>query len=172
MAETQLKRLREDSSSSEHDDSKRQKPYNNDIQNLLEDDIEEPEPSLEPSQDLSAIFTTLQQELTFDFETPPCTAAAAEETHLSHHHHHSAAECGDAGGGDEDVKSVMRHLLEASDDELGIPNGGDDDNDNTNNIVGINSDENYEYNFNYNGLWEFEDETANYYTVLQSELFM
>ncbi|XP_057777157.1 uncharacterized protein LOC130995763 [Salvia miltiorrhiza] len=171
MAENSPKRHRDDSIESDLDDSsssaKRQKPYNN-ILNLL-DEEDEPEPSDEPSEelshDLSAIFTTLQQELSssssgsattdFDFESPP---TAAE--------HSQPPEC---GGGDEDesVKSVMRHLLEASDDELGIPNTTDE-----NGVENFNAAENLPFAFTDHGLWELEDVAANYYTVLQSELFM
>ncbi|KAK6159985.1 hypothetical protein DH2020_003366 [Rehmannia glutinosa] len=182
MAETLPKRLREESlEESEFDDSsaisKRQKPYNS-ILNLL-DEEEEGEPSHEPnhelSRDLSAIFTTLQQEISssasgdsttaFDFDSLPCTAAV-EEADLSRCQSISA----DCGGGDEDdgVKlSVMRHLLEASDDELGIPNRSRDEND----VEIFKSGENFPFAFT-DGLWELEDEAANYYTVLQSELFM
>nr|GEZ06702.1 hypothetical protein [Tanacetum cinerariifolium] len=65
---------------------------------------------------------------------------------------------------DEDEKErVIRHLLEASDDELGLPavtKGGDDV-----------AEMSY-YGDICDGLWELEDEVANYYTLLQSELFM
>lgn len=160
MAETPSKRLRQDPHASETFDfddsnSKRQKPYNN-ILSLLDEEDE----NFEQNQDLSAIFTTLEQELSssstttaaaFDFNSPPLTAVEDQQT----------------GEEDEGVKSVMRHLLEASDDELGIPNYTEE-----NNNAQIKSDENNLLNFLDNGLWEFEDVAANYYTVLQSELFM
>ncbi|KAL8533856.1 hypothetical protein ACS0TY_010039 [Phlomoides rotata] len=158
MAETPSKRLREESH--EDSNSKRQKPYN-----IILNFLDEPEPAQEPShelsQDLSAIFTILQQELTttptIDFEPPQSTAA--EELSLNQ----------DGGDEDESVKSVMRHLLEASDDELGIPNPRDENNF----VEELNySGENFPFAFNDSGLWELEDEAANYYTVLQSELFM
>ncbi|TKY69700.1 hypothetical protein E2542_SST05982 [Spatholobus suberectus] len=69
---------------------------------------------------------------------------------------------------ESDRERVMRHLLQASDDELGIPNSGDG-------LFGFG-----ENGFN-NGdgfsslcdkLWELEDERANYYAFLQSELFL
>lgn len=155
MADTPSKRLRQDPHAIETFDadesnSKRQKPYSN-ILSLLDEEEE----NEEQNQDLSAIFATLQQELSsstaFDFDSPPQAAddrqQAAEE--------------------DEGVKSVMRHLLEASDDELGIPNCAEENND-----VELKSDENISLNFFDNGLWEFEDVAANYYAVLQSELFM
>ena len=161
MAENSPKRHRDDSIASDLDDScsiaKRQKPYNN-ILNLL--DEEEPEPSSQLSQDLSAMFTTLEQELssstttTFDFEP---LAEASE-------HSQPLASTGDE---DESVKSVMRHLLEASDDELGIPNTTDE-----NAVENFNGVEDLPFAFTDHELWEFEDVAANYYTVLQSELFM
>lgn len=151
MAEPQQKRLREESHQEFEDinsNSKRQKPYNN-ILSLLDDEEEE------PIEDLSAMFTTLEQELsssatTFDFESP------AED---DAHHQKTVAEDDDA------VNSVIRHLLEASDDELGIPNT-----DNYNHE--IKSDEIFPFGFVDNGLWELEDVAANYYTILQSELFL
>lgn len=163
MAETPSKRLRE-AESHEDSNSKRQKPHHN-ILNLLDETEPAQEPSHELSQDLSAIFTILQQELasssaTIDFESLQSTAADEVSVHQA-----------DSGGGDEDegVKSVMRHLLEASDDELGIPNPRDE----TNFVeLGLNSGESFPFAFNDTGLWDLEDEAANYYTVLQSELFM
>ncbi|KAH6805283.1 hypothetical protein C2S51_030114 [Perilla frutescens var. frutescens] len=161
MAETPSKRLRQEPHASEtldledESNSKRQKPYNN-ILSLLDEEEE----NEEQNQDLSAIFTTLQQELSsttaasFDFDSRPLTTEDDSRRHQN-------------GEEDEGVKSVMRHLLEASDDELGIPNYTEE-----NNNVQIKSDENISLNFFYNGLWEFEDVAANYYTVLQSELFM
>ncbi|PIN04082.1 hypothetical protein CDL12_23383 [Handroanthus impetiginosus] len=168
MAETQQKRLREESNeleSDENSNSKRQKPYNN-ILSLLDEEEEE-----EPNQDLSAIFTTLQQELSsstscdstaFDFGSPPFTAGE-EVQHLQPTAGPSTSV--DCGEEDDGVKSVMRHLLEASDDELGIPNKED-------NNVEISFSENFPFAFSDNGLWELEDVAANYYTMLQSELFM
>ncbi|KAK4399786.1 hypothetical protein Sango_1084700 [Sesamum angolense] len=174
MAETQQKRLREESHDSEslgfddsNSNSKRQKPYTN-ILSLLEEEEEEEEE--QPSQDLSAIYTTLQQELSssttsksaaFDFDYTSFEAAEQEET--PHQQPTAAPSTSDE---DEGVKSVMRHLLEASDDELGIPNTEDNYN------VEISSDENFPFAFADDGLWEFDDVAANYYTRLQTELFM
>ncbi|KAL2233561.1 uncharacterized protein LOC105156547 [Sesamum indicum] len=177
MAETQQKRLREESHVSEslefddsNSNSKRQKPYTN-ILSLLDEEEEEEQ----PSQDLSAIFTTLQQELSsspssdsaaYDFDYTSFTAAEQEGTP---HQQPTAAPSTSAVCADEDegVKSVMRHLLEASDDELGIPNTEDNCN------VVISSDENFPFAFAADdGLWEFDDVAANYYTMLQTELFM
>lgn len=80
---------------------------------------------------------------------------------------------------DDEKESVIRHLLEASDDELGIPSRVDGSNGNGDGGGG--SDDvpggylgDFEIGLS-DGLWEFEDEVANanyYYTLLQSELFM
>ncbi|KAL1539421.1 hypothetical protein AAHA92_28040 [Salvia divinorum] len=149
MAETpsNSKRLTE-TPNFEESNSKRHKPYNT-ILSLLD---EEEETLEQQSHDLSAIFTTLEQEL--DFDSPPPATEAAEE--------------------DEGVKSIMRHLLEASDDELGIPNYSSEENITNNDDVGIiKSEENtISVNFFDNGLWEFDDVAANYYAIMQSELFM
>ncbi|EEF39889.1 conserved hypothetical protein [Ricinus communis] len=76
---------------------------------------------------------------------------------------------------EDDKDRVIRHLLEASDDELGIPNtetgSGFDDGyegfvSSANGFSGVDG-------FSLcDGLWEIEDANANYYALLQSELFM
>lgn len=192
MAETQPKRHREEPQSLDFEEAnpcaKRQKPYNNILSFLEEEEEEEDEtePTSEPTnEDLSAMFTTLQQELSSstscdstafdDFDFVPFTAVEVEVEELAAHQQKStesstSAVCsprsGDGEGEDEGAKSVMRHLLEASDDELGIPNREDND------VVGMKYGENFPFALSDHGLWELEDETANYYTVLQSELFM
>lgn len=178
MAEIQSKRLREEES---HRDSssKRQKPYNNILNHLLdqeEDEQYQVEPTHDLSHDFSAIFTTLQQELasastspdSHDSVLPPSKAAPPaeeQEAEQSHHQPTSADE-------DDGVKSVMRRLLEASDDELGIPNRNDEELDHNIEIWNSAAD-NFPFAFSdHHGLWELEDEAANYYSVLQSGLFM
>ncbi|KAL7091441.1 hypothetical protein ACP275_12G106500 [Erythranthe tilingii] len=179
MAETPHKRLRDQDSHIADYSSKRQKPYNT-ILHLLDEEEPSQEPSRELSHDLSAIYTTLQQELVSsnctsttttlvhddDFDSlPPSEASAAAavgEAELPGHPTYG----GGAGADENDgVKSVMRHLFEASDDELGIPNRLDEN---------VNIEDKLPFSLinDYNGLWELEDEAANYYTVLQSELFM
>ncbi|KAG8383100.1 hypothetical protein BUALT_Bualt05G0149600 [Buddleja alternifolia] len=159
MAETQPKRLREEShvENIEFDDSKRQKQYNN-IFSLLDEEEEE----RETTQDFSSIFTTLEQELSSSTTSPPCTA----EEEAAHHQQIPTA------GHSEDVTSVIRHLLEASDDELGIPNV--EDNDNKLEINSAENFSNFDFSDNYydNCLWEIEDVDASYYNVMQSELYM
>ncbi|KAM0001136.1 hypothetical protein Hdeb2414_s0388g00883421 [Helianthus debilis subsp. tardiflorus] len=75
----------------------------------------------------------------------------------------------------DDKNSVIRHLLEASDDELGIPSRVDDSGDGD--VTGGDDDvtgggDGGDGGYGDFWLWELEDEAANYYTLLQSELFM
>ncbi|XAR65177.1 hypothetical protein NMG60_11009199 [Bertholletia excelsa] len=157
MAETPLKRQREEtlvSESMEHEDPKRQKSYTH-IISLLEDEEDE------TNQDFSSILTTLQHELS---EPDP----DLHETSGSGSPEFNPASHGGLKGEEEEEEGererVMKHLLEASDDELGIPNkvdGRDDDVINGGDGLPV-----------IDGFWEFEDEAANYYTLLQSELFM
>ncbi|KAF9625987.1 hypothetical protein IFM89_028373 [Coptis chinensis] len=167
MAETiSLKRLREDDDEEEveskrHNSSSSSSSYNQ-ILSLLEEDEEE------PTQDLSSLITTLQQEISSDHVTEQ-NLETTTPTSLS-----VSPSFKDSSSEDEGEKErVIRHLLEASDDELGIPNSDD---------VRVNEEEEECYgvdggsgSFEFalcDGLWEFEDETANYYTLLQSELFL
>ncbi|KAL2559557.1 hypothetical protein Fot_04296 [Forsythia ovata] len=165
MAETQSKRQREESHEAEEifelEDSnlKRHKSYNN-ILSILDEEQEEND----PNQDLSAIFSTLQQELsttTFDLDPLPSTASEAE--HDNHQDAAVATTSTTSGGGEcspkeeeeDDRIKVIRHLLEASDDELGIPN--------TNRVDEEINSVNYNAFASFDGFWEFEDEAANYY---------
>ncbi|KAL2484596.1 hypothetical protein Adt_29352 [Abeliophyllum distichum] len=157
MAETQLKRQREEfheaeTSNFDDTDSKRHKSYDNILSILDEEEEAEEE---EPNKDFSAIFTTLQQELSSSFVSPPpCTA---EESGLDHNQTTAtSADCSPRSGGsakeyedDDSVKIMIRRLLEASDDELGIPNRVDEE---------IKSEGN---RLLCDGLWELEDEAAN-----------
>lgn len=173
MAETPSKRQREETQVEDFEEHKRQKSYNH-ILSLLEAEEDE------PTQDLSSIITTLQQELSSDsgFDPLPFTASetdpenpnsastAVEEYTSSSSSSSSLSEVlSKEDDKENDKERVMRHLLEASDDELGIPNRElvlDGEN-------GINGGDGFSFS---DGLWEFEDEAANYYTLLQSELFM
>nr|GMD90662.1 mucin-like protein [Ipomoea batatas] len=74
---------------------------------------------------------------------------------------------------DEEADSKLTqdlHLLEASDDELGIPSGGMDGGDNSDEKEMDGGD--LTFSLCDDGLWEFEDEAADYYSSLQSELFI
>ncbi|KAK1413756.1 hypothetical protein QVD17_35536 [Tagetes erecta] len=80
---------------------------------------------------------------------------------------------------DPNEDSVIRHLLEASDDELGIPSrvdsgdGGGDAGDGGGGGGDVSGGYFGDFDIGLsNGLWEIEDEVANYYTLLQCELFM
>ncbi|CAL5355098.1 hypothetical protein CsSME_00043665 [Camellia sinensis var. sinensis] len=155
MAETPLKRQREEThvveDEIEQQDPKRQKSFTH-ILSLLEEEEDH-----EPHQDFSSILSTLQQELSCSdsdpFSLPGSETDPDKDNPVPSH-----------GEDDEDERErVMRHLLEASDDELGIPHrmdGGDGD-------YGQVTDGGDAF-----GLWELEDEAANYYTLLQAELFM
>lgn len=153
---TQLKRHREETQE-EEENSKRCKSSLNRIISILEDD-EEADSKL--TQDLSPIFTSLQQELS----SGPHDAGPGPGQQLG----------GPVGPTKEDADadgvSVIRHLLEASDDELGIPSGGMDGGDNSDEKEMDGGD--LTFSLCDDGLWEFEDEAADYYSSLQSELFM
>ncbi|CAA2933859.1 Hypothetical predicted protein [Olea europaea subsp. europaea] len=176
MAETQSKRLREEESHEpegafelEDSTSKRQKSNDNKC-SILE---EEPE-AIEPNQDLLEIYSALEQEIspaaaaaTFELDPLLCTSSEAEQDL------HPATTATFSGDGEcspkeeeDDIIKVIRHLLEASDDELGIPNT------NTKVDEKINSGNYNAFEASFDGFWELEDEAANYYTMLQSELFM
>ncbi|PON67079.1 zinc finger CCHC domain protein [Trema orientale] len=182
MAETPLKRQWEEThieNIGEEDYHKRQKSYS-DILSLLDEEEEE------PNQDLSSLITTLQQELSSesgsdpnsfgtgetDPENPTTASSAAVEDYTCTSSSSSSSSNSplvskeDEPEEEEEKERVMRHLLEASDDELGIPN--------------MEAGSGREIWFNggdtafsvSEGLWELEDEAANYYALLQSELFM
>lgn len=182
MAETPLKRQREETQIEDYEESKRHKSFNH-IVSLLDAEEEE------PNQDLSSLITTLQQELSSDSnshsifdplsfptaENDPESLTTASSTMKDQNFTSSSSSSSspkvlskeDEG---DDKERVIRHLLEASDDELGIPNRevgvgvvydfG---------VEGLNGGDGYSF---CDGLWELEDEAANYYTLLQSELFM
>ncbi|KAL5761812.1 hypothetical protein ACOSP7_018076 [Xanthoceras sorbifolium] len=176
MAETQTpsKRPREETQIEDVEETKRHKSYVH-ILSLLEAEEEE------PTQDLSSLITSLQQELSSDSVLDPLPSQTADNDHKRNPTIASATTIGDSNATssssprssskedeEEDRQRVIRHLLEASDDELGIPN------------IEVCAD-NGCYGEGFNGgagfafcdsLWELEDEAANYYTLLQSELFM
>ncbi|XP_009602666.1 uncharacterized protein [Nicotiana tomentosiformis] len=162
MAEStqSIKRSREEESQGnfcEDNNIKRHKSSYNDILSILEE--EEYGFESDPVSG-SDIFTTLQQELLPSdvFESDPVSVGSdisSKEDEV-----------------EDDRNSVIRHLLEASDDELGIPSG-----DGSNGVDLTFAEENETNGGDFpfalaDGLWEFEDEAANYYSLLQSELFM
>ncbi|MCD7461220.1 hypothetical protein HAX54_045566 [Datura stramonium] len=164
-----IKRSREESHETEEyfcEENKRHKSYN-DILSILEE--EEYGFESDPVSG-SDIFTTLQQELLpndgFGLGPDPVSETGSGNSQI----------CSSASSSKEDEEddrsSVIRHLLEASDDELGIPSG-DGINGSDFPLVEENSIDGGDFPFAISdGLWELEDETANYYSLLQSELFM
>ncbi|CAA7031906.1 unnamed protein product [Microthlaspi erraticum] len=181
MAETAisspLKRQREEKDQEIiiQEEKKRQKPSSSSSSSYDQDLclLYDVEAQNEADDDLTSLITTLQQEISTEeqnaavFENPALSSSSCSS---------SSSSC--ASKEDEyesDKEKVMKHLLEASDDELGIPNtemGGS-------NYEMINSETNQDYVNGFSlldgfgdGLWELEDEAANYYTLLQSELFM
>lgn len=153
----------------EEEYTKRHKPYNH-ILSLLE--IEEED----SSEDLSPLMTTLQQEITCASNNTKdtllvCPTKENDQDNLANTTLEDTTATSQVLKEEEesDKERVMRHLLQASDDELGIPSSGDG-------IFGFGED-----GFNNCGdgfsslcdkLWELEDEKANYYAFLQSELFL
>ncbi|KAK8526020.1 hypothetical protein V6N13_017092 [Hibiscus sabdariffa] len=180
MAEqTPLKRQRDETLIPD-EEAKRHKSYNH-ILSLLEAEEDE------PNQDLSSLITSLQRELSSDsvlddtlfypatdtFETQqenprPATPTetAGPVTGAAEDYTSATSSLKEDGGDQDDKEQVIRHLLQASDDELGIPNREDvveleQGSDNGGNGFAL-----------CDRLWELEDEAANYYTLLQSELFL
>ncbi|KAL2349273.1 hypothetical protein Fmac_003273 [Flemingia macrophylla] len=154
--------------SKEEEYSKRHKPYNH-ILSLLDSEEEE------STQDLSPLITTLQKEITCASDntshddahllcpTPENDQFTLTITTLEDNTTTSQEE-------ESDKERVMRHLLHASDDELGIPSSGDNDG-----FLGFGEDRvniGDEFSSLCDKLWELEDERANYYAFLQSELFL
>ncbi|KAL4301952.1 hypothetical protein GQ457_10G029350 [Hibiscus cannabinus] len=153
------KRQREESQKSKQLEPKRQKSCTEHILSLLEAEEEEPN----PIQELFSVDTYLQQHLSsdsvLDLPFPPTVKADDQEnpgtmTNSSTQDYATPTPT----AGDEEQDDVIRHLLQASDDELGIPNTQPAD---FHNAFAFSDD-----------LWDLEDQAANYYTLLQSQLFM
>ncbi|XP_020228022.1 uncharacterized protein LOC109809191 [Cajanus cajan] len=153
----------------ELESSKRHKPYNH-ILSLLESEEED------STQDLSPIITALQQEIT-NFPSDSDTLSSqhnnlttANNNNLEDYYCSSSTTQYSSDMVEEHGKEgVMRHLLEASDDELGIPNIGDGSNDFGED--GFNGGGDMLSSI-CDGLWQLEDEAANYYDLLRSQLFL
>ncbi|CAN1187849.1 hypothetical protein LINPERPRIM_LOCUS32089 [Linum perenne] len=159
MADLTLKRPAEDYS--DETENKRHKPY---------DAGEEDDYSLlsfldaeEPIQDLSSFL---------DLISPPqadsSASTSASTTVDDYDHDYASSSSSSSNVEEEERERVIRHLLEASDDELGIPTA-EGDGVQSAAVGGGLAVEGFGMN---DGLWEFEDMNANYYTMLQSELFM
>ncbi|KAM2887638.1 hypothetical protein FF1_011479 [Malus domestica] len=149
-------------------DLKRQKPYT-DILSVLDEE------EVETSEDLSSLITSLQQEISSEpLNTFHGSETLAAESALEGYASSSGSSTPTSSNAcflkEDESERVLRRLLEASDDELGIPqreaDGFDDEAGNGFKFNGLDG-----FTFG-DGLWELEDEAANYYTLMQSELFM
>ncbi|KAK9707262.1 hypothetical protein RND81_07G184800 [Saponaria officinalis] len=150
-----LKRQREVENEENDDVYKRQKSYK-DIITLLEKDEDD------QNDDVSSLISTLQEEIISPSSTEPVSVES------------DRVFSGSAGPGSEEV---IKHLLEASDDELGIPSISGENSgtemDGWDLEVGGHVDGGDLLFSVGEGLWEFEDHEANnYYSFLQSEIFM
>ncbi|XP_071707117.1 uncharacterized protein [Rutidosis leptorrhynchoides] len=119
----------------------------------------------ETTQDLQDFFTILYTDSFLDVTKQPESDPDNNPTQDIKH---------ELEEGNDEKESFIRHLLEASDDELGIPAvdgvGDSGDGGGGDEIAGPGY---RDYLLDLcDGLWELEDEAANYYTLLQSELFM
>jgi hypothetical protein len=173
MAETSdvspLKRYREQETLVEEETNKRQKPTSssssasyNQILCLLNDSDEQNQ----HNNDLTSFINALQQEISSDDQYAVVSETSNVEDSFS-----SCVSSKEEEVEDDSKEKVMQHLLEASDDELGIPNTdfGESNYEKAN--------DGYVYGDSLldgfgDAFWELEDEAANYYTLLQSELFM
>ena len=171
MAETTpIKRHREEETLAEEETNKRQKPssssYNDQILCLLDDSDE----LNLPNNDLASFIHTLQQDISSDDQNGVVSRVSNVED--------SSTSCVSSKEDDVDEESkekVMQHLLEASDDELGLPSNEFGES----NYEMIKNDVSQDYIYGDSLLdgfgdafWELEDEAANYYTLLQSQLFL
>ncbi|CAN6881535.1 unnamed protein product [Brassica oleracea] len=174
MAETTpIKRHREEETLADEEATKRQKPsssssssYNDQILCLLDDSDE----LNRPNKDLTSFLNALQQEISSDDKNAAVSGVSNVEDSST-----SCVSWKEDDVDDENNEKVIQHLLEASDDELGIPTTGFGES----NYDMIKNDINQDYVYGNSLLdgfgdafWELEDEAANYYTLLQSELFL
>uniref|UniRef100_A0A7N0UFB8 Uncharacterized protein n=1 Tax=Kalanchoe fedtschenkoi TaxID=63787 RepID=A0A7N0UFB8_KALFE len=139
-------KMRKQQSVESEPDPKKLKSYNH-IISILEQDEDESD------QDLSSLMSSLENEISCnleDFDSLPTDAPPSMSAEDEY-----------------EKERVMRHLLEASDDELGIP--ASRSTDEIDDGVVIDGGDSFGF---CEGLWELEDEAANYNTLLQSELFM
>lgn len=145
MADSERKRPREES---EDDSPAEKRPCSTSsssfqsILSLLESEEES------PAEDVSSLISSLQEEI--------CSADAAALAA-------PAKQALSEAGGDE----VIRHLLEASDLELGIPAEDEEERREAEESGAVGEISNYDV------FWELEEEAANYYALFQSpESFM
>ncbi|KAJ4879725.1 Uncharacterized protein Rs2_36779 [Raphanus sativus] len=170
---TPLKRHREEETLAEEETNKRQKPstssfssHNDQILSLLNDSDE----LNQPNNDLTSFLNSLQQDISSDDQNGVLSRVSNVED--------SSTSCVSSKEDDVDEEAketVMQHLLEASDDELGLPSNEFGES----NYEMIKNEISQDYVCGDNLLdgfgdafWELEDEAANYYALLQSELFL
>uniref|UniRef100_A0A2P2P4Q6 Uncharacterized protein MANES_05G099600 n=1 Tax=Rhizophora mucronata TaxID=61149 RepID=A0A2P2P4Q6_RHIMU len=183
MAEAQPKRQREETQVVDLEENKKHKSYNQ-ILSLLEEEEDE------PTQDLSSLITTLQHELSPDSAFDPLSFPTTESvTVVDQENNHpttvtiegypSSSSSSSSSFSDlfkeeevDDSERVIRHLLEASDDELGIPNREEAASTVENGVDAGLGPTLVDGLSLWDGLWEFEDVNANYCALVQSELFM
>ncbi|MFS8031738.1 hypothetical protein Hanom_Chr17g01549461 [Helianthus anomalus] len=155
MAETQPKRPREDQQhhlfSNEVEPTKHHKTCNNytQILSILDDNTEEDQHQ-ETTQRLTEFFTSLQQELIISSSSSDPLPEEKQQEEVE--------------DGEEKERVIIRHLLEASDDELGIPDDG----------YGVleGNDAGGCCESLCDELLGLEDEPANYSSLLHSEVIM
>ncbi|KAL1806339.1 hypothetical protein ACET3Z_029407 [Daucus carota] len=149
MAEKQTKRHREEVQATTIQDSpiqKRQNSCTQEEEQVLYEDIfdpfQVPDPELAPMQNTETVEPATED------CSPSCMLTKEEE--------------------DDEKERMIRHLLEASDDELGLPDKSSGLGEDFIGPVDLFDDP-----FSCcDGIWELEDEVANYSTLLQAELFM
>ncbi|KAL8150172.1 hypothetical protein V2J09_019980 [Rumex salicifolius] len=154
MAESTQKRQRDNKEEEETEFYKRHKSYEL-IFSILEEDEDV------STDDLSSLITSLEQEISSSSSSSDKLSAMDDQISSPELLHPSVLE--------------YTHLLEASDDELGIPNHVDTvaiDEDESNRSVSVDEIDGGDLLFEPELLWEVEDETANYYALLQSQLFL
>ncbi|XP_074274565.1 uncharacterized protein LOC141598718 [Silene latifolia] len=163
-----LKRVRQEEENEEI--IKRQKSYK-DIITLLEEEEDD------PNEDISSLISTLQEEIISSTGLNPVQPGSDDLNRVYSGSDEFDRVCSGSGGEEEEVEKVMKHLLEASDDELGIPNLSGE----MNGYDVVDVDEGHVDGGDLflpvgEGLWEFEDHEANNYyeysSLLQSEIFM
>ncbi|KAJ8647027.1 hypothetical protein MRB53_000050 [Persea americana] len=152
MAESSQKRCREEEETQQGEaETKRQCSFHH-ILSILESDEED------PTQDLSSLITTLQQELFT--HRPQSEPTLNNQTQTDPTNSFSSPPPSPTGLFKEDnEEEVIRQLLEALDDDLGETQ--------RENEVGIGGEVS-----TCGGMWELDDEAANYYTLVQSKLFL
>ncbi|KAF8021485.1 hypothetical protein BT93_G1817 [Corymbia citriodora subsp. variegata] len=171
MAETSPLKRRREADPGEEEEEKRRKPYE-DILSLLEEEEDV------PGQDLSSLISSLQQELASGSSDPLAVSAEEAGPAAPSSSASSPSPAGEGGGeGGDEGEKVMRRLLEASDDELGLPSRGSSE---VGDGVGVEEGDDGLFGGIGGGegsidlceglVWELEDEATDHCALLQPEL--